>query len=350
MHKLAVIGYGGMGSWHCASIQRELPEFQVKGVYDLRPERMAEAEKAGYYPYASVQEIFQDPEIELVTIATPNDSHKEYALAAMKAGKHVVLEKPAAMCAADYQEIMTASQSAGVLLTTHQNRRWDTDFNIVKRIYDEKPIGDVYMLETRVQGSRQVLHGWRGSAVNGGGMVYDWGVHLIDQLLWMVSSPVVSVYANLFHIFTEEVDDNFKAILRFENGLSALIEVSMNCFILHPRWHVSGNEGTAIVRDWECNGNMTALNSESEMAWEEKIVYTAAGPTRSMAPRPIETTKELELPKVDMHWSDFYKNVFASIEGKETLLVKPEETLRVLQVMDAIFQSEKTGQSVKCRI
>lgn len=86
------------------------------------------------------------------------------------------------------------------------------------------------------------------------------------------------------------------------------------------------------------------------MKWEEKIVYTAAGPTRSMAPRPVETTKEMPLPQVDMHWSDYYRNVMAAIDGKEELIVKPAEVLRVLKVLDAIFESGRTGKSISCRI
>lgn len=347
MRKMAVIGYGGMGSWHCSSIKNELSDIlQVKGVYDIRQERLEAAMKEGLYTYSSIEEILADDEIELVTIATPNDSHKPIAIKALNAGKNVVTEKPATMSAADYEEIIEASLKNGRILTTHQNRRWDRDFNIVKNIYDNKTIGDIYMIESRVQGSRQVLHGWRGSAVNGGGMVYDWGVHLIDQMMWMIKSPVKEVYADLFYIFTDEVDDNFKAILRFENGISALIEVSMNCFILHPRWHISASDGTAVINDWDCNGKMVALNGDSTMAWEEKIVYTAAGPTRSMAPRPIETTREIPLPTVNTHWSDFYKNVFDAIDGKAELVVKPEEILAVLRVMDAIFESGKTGKSI----
>jgi len=350
MYKMAIIGYGGMGSWHAASIREQLPEIKVKGIYDIRPERCEEAKKDGYHIYNTVDEIYNDSEIILVTIATPNDSHKNLAISALKAGKNVILEKPATMTSVDYEDIMKIAKETGKILTTHQNRRWDKDYNIIKRIYNEKSIGNVYMMESRVQGSRQVLHGWRGDKVNGGGMVYDWGVHLIDQYLNMVKSPVISVYADLFYIFTDEVDDNFKAVLRFENGVSALIEVSMNCFILHPRWHVSADKGTAVIDDWDCNGKIVALNSDCEMAWEEKIVYTSAGPTRSMAPRPVETVNEMPLPIAEPQWNDYYKNVFAAIEGREELIVKPSETLRVLKVIDAIFQSGEKKCSISCNI
>ena len=137
---------------------------------------------------------------------------------------------------------------------------------------------------------------------------------------------------------------------RSSSGVSVLLEVSMNCFVLHPRWHVSGSNGTAVINDWDCNGKMVVLADEQNVPWEEKIVYTSAGPTRSMAPRPSETVNELKLPDVNPNWSDFYNNVIDTIEGKAQLIVKPSETLRVLSVMDCIFQSAKEGKSIECNI
>ncbi len=347
---LVIVGYGGMGEWHGYHLMTKVPEVNLKGAYDIREERMEVARKNGIHTYSSYEEVLSDPEVSIVIIATPNNFHKPLAEQAMLSGKDVILEKPATMNAEDFAQLMELSKVTGRLLTSHQNRRWDADYNIVKKIYRERLLGDVYMLENRVQGSRQVLNGWRGVKENGGGMVYDWGVHLIDQYLDMIDSPVTEVYANLFSLYTEEVDDNFKAILRFENKVSALIEVSMNCFILHPRWHVSAENGTAIINDWDLNGKMVALSDDKELVWDEKIVYTSAGPTRSMAPRPPETTTEKPLPQVQVDSADFYRNVLKASNGQEELVVKPEQTLRVLKVMDAIFQSDQLGQSIRCRI
>lgn len=256
--------------------------------------------------------------MDIVLLAIPNNLHRPYAERAMRAGKNVICEKPATLSAQEFRELMAISKETGKTLTVHQNRRWDRDYRMVKEVYDQKPIGDIYMLESRVQGSRQVLNGWRGAKENGGGMVYDWGVHLIDQYLDMIDSPVTQVYAQLFSLYTDEVDDNFKAMLRFENGVSALIEVSMNCFILHPRWHVSGKVGTMVINDWDCNGKMVRLADDGEMEWDEKIVYTSAGPTRSMAPRPVETTRELPLPEVQCDHLDFYRGLCAHLDGKRS--------------------------------
>ncbi len=347
----AIIGCGGMGEWHYHQITDNIPEIQLKGVYDIRPERLEQLRGAGVPVIGSLEEVLNDPAIELVTIATPNNFHAPLAIACMEAGKNVVCEKPVTMNAAELTEVIAAAERCGKVFTVHQNRRWDADFVTIQEIVRSNVIGKPYMIESRVQGSRRVLCGWRGYAENGGGMLLDWGVHLIDQLLWLVDSPVTQVYCQMFALMPGVVvDDNMKLLMRFENGLSALVEVSTNCFILQPRWHMSCEMGTAVIDDWAVNGKMVRLTNEDEMAWEESIVYTEAGPTRTMAPRPPETTETLALPAVKTDLRNFYRNVVKAIREGDELIVKPAEALRVMKVVDACFESQRTGAAVVCRI
>lgn len=349
-YKSAIIGYGGMGNWHHASIKEKIPQIEVKGVWDIRPEVKALAQRNGVMFYSSLDELLNDKELDIVTIATPNNFHKELSISCLRAGKNVVCEKPVTLNSSELEEIIRVAEETGKVFSVHQNRRWDRDFVIVKKILNDGIIGKPYYIESRVQGSRRSLHGWRGHKINGGGMVYDWGVHLIDQLLFLIDSPVVSVDASLYGIFSTEVDDNFKATLKFENGINALVEIATNCFINQPRWHVSCREGTAVVEDWDCNGKIVKLTSAEIMEWADDIVYTSAGPTRTMAPRPAETVTSLALPEVDTDWADYYNNVIAAIEKKAELIVKPCQSLRVMNVIDNIFKSAESGQSIKCRI
>ncbi|MBO5070345.1 MAG: Gfo/Idh/MocA family oxidoreductase [Roseburia sp.] len=351
VHNMAIIGYGGMGGWHHSSIREMVPELRVKGAYDIRQEIQQKISANGLHAYQSVEELLADETVELVTIAVPNNFHKDYAIACLKAGKNVVCEKPVTLNAAELEEIIAVSKEEGKLFTVHQNRRWDRDYRVVKNILESGVIGKPYFIETRVQGSRGSMHGWRGYKENGGGMLYDWGVHLLDQLLDMIPSRVVSVSAHLESVFTEEVDDNVKLMLLFENGVSALMEFSTNCFINHPRWHVSCTEGTAVVENWECDGKIVKLAENAEqMKWEDDIVYTAAGPTRTMAPRPAHTTQVLELPKVDTKWEDYYRNIVGVLEQKEELIVKPEQALRVMKLIDMVFGAVEHGGIATCYI
>ena len=347
---LALIGYGGMAGWHHKSIE-QLSDIEVVGAYDIREEMRQKAQENGIKAYESVEALLADPQVDIVTVAVPNNFHKDYAITCLRAGKHVVCEKPVTMNAAELEEIIAVSKETGKLFTVHHNRSWDKDYCIIKNILNSGVIGKPYFIESRVQGSRGAMHGWRGYKMNGGGMLLDWGVHLLDQLMDLIKSPVVSISAHLESVFTPEVDDNVKLMLRFENNVSALMEFSTNCFINHPRWHISCTDGTAVVDDWECHGKIVKLaENADEMAWEDDIVYTAAGPTRTMAPRPAHTTQVLDLPEENPDWSEFYQNVMQVLENGAELIVKPEQCLRVMKVIDAIFACGEHGGTVQCRI
>ena len=350
-HKIAIIGYGGMGSYHIRRIKQEIECLEVVGVYDLQEERRQLAQEKGLIAYESLEALLADSQTDLVLVATPNDYHKDLSIKALRSGKNVVCEKPVTLNAAELEEIIAVSRETGKVFTVHQNRRWDKDFAIVKNVVESKAIGTPYVFESRVQGSKRVLSGWRGVKRNGGGMLLDWGVHMLDQIMWLIKSPVVSVYAELFEIYSNEVDDNCRLHIHFANGMVAMIQVDTNCFINQARWHVMFTDGTLIINDWSCSGKMIRLLDNKELEWTNEIVYTEAGPTRTMAPRPRETTEELPIPEVVSNWSDFYNNVCSVIEDRNNeLIVKPEEALRVMKVIDALFESAKNKSSVECNI
>lgn len=348
MYRIGIIGYGGMGEYHAEKLQG-MEDFEVASVYDINPERVAKAQKDGLHGANSLEDFLQDESFGTVLIAVPNNFHKSLSIASLEAGKNVICEKPVMMNAADLEDVIAVSLRVGKLFSVHQNRRWDKDFLIVKKMLDDNLLGTPFYIESRVQGSKGIPGDWRCVPEAGGGMLYDWGVHLIDQILWMVDSPVTQVYAHLLSVKFPEVDDNFKLLLRFANGLSALVEVDTYTFIQLPRWHLSGDRGTAQVDSFACDGRMVHAKS-SEMHWEQGIVYTEAGPTRTMAPRPKESVEESPLPQVECDSRDYYRNFRDADQGSTQLIVRPEQALRVMRVIDAAFLSEKTGQCIQVEI
>jgi predicted dehydrogenase len=347
---MAIIGYGGMAGYHHNLVSKNFPQLEIAGIYDVREEAIKKAQEKGLKVYGSAEQIYADKAIELVLIATPNDVHKSYSIACLQAGKHVICEKPVTLNAGELEEIIARAKTSGKFFTVHQNRRWDRDFLMVKKIFAEGILNDPYVIESRVQGSRQSLHGWRGWKQNGGGMVLDWGVHLIDQMLNFIPHKVVSVNAILHQVFSPEVDDNFTASFRFENGLHYIVNIGMNSFIVQPRWHISASDGTAIIENWDCKGKIVKLADAKNMEWAEDIVYTAAGPTRSMAPRPKETTVELELPTVTSTGFEYYQNIVDSLDGKAEPIVKPDQALRVMKIIDLVFLSDKEKHGIACSL
>ncbi len=341
---LGIVGFGGMGNWHRELIE-SIDGLEVAGIYDIKDSRVEYAKECGIKAYKSLEELLSDDRIDIVLVATPNDLHNPIAIKAMKAGKNVVSEKPVTLNSKDLQEMIDASKETGKLFTVHQNRRWDEDFLTMKKIYDERRLGEVFRIESRVQGSRGIPGDWRQEKEHGGGMVLDWGVHLLDQILLMMgNTPLKTIYATETHITNQLVDDGFTAELRFENGVEVLVEVGTNNFVTLPRWYMLGLNGTAVIEDWSLKGQIVSAVGKNE---EDVVpVRTAAGLTKTMAPRREDTIQKQELPIVKSDIRDFYRNVMKAIEKKEEPKIKLPEVMRVMKLMEAIFESAREHKVV----
>ena len=160
----------------------------------------------------------------------------------MRAGKNVISEKPVTLCSEDLEEMIAVSNETGMLFTVHQNRRWDNDYRTIKNIYDKGELGRVHAIDSKVYGSRGIPGDWRREKQHGGGMVLDWGVHLLDQILMLnENKKMISVYATVTNVTNDEVDDGFRAVIKFEDGPECLVEVFTNNFIEAPRWYMAGD-------------------------------------------------------------------------------------------------------------
>ncbi len=352
IYKAALIGYGGMAGNHEKVMRVDYERMKLKGIYDIREERGQVAKEQGYYVYSSREEVLSDPEIDVVIVAATNEVHKEIVIDALRAGKHVICEKPVTMSSAELEEIMEVSKECPGVFTIDQNRRTNKDFVLMRRKVEEGLIGKPYVIESRVEGSRGVPAGWRTLPKQGGGMMLDWGVHLIDQLMYMYDDKVVDVYCKMFSIHYPEVDDNFRLTMTFESGLVAHIEVSTNNYITHPRWYVLGEDGTLQIDDWGCEGKIVRCK-DKENIWGEQIVMTKAGPTKTMAPRSPESTDVIELSEpegVIDNLTVVYNQLLDAVEGKAELTIKPEQALRVMKVMEAAFESHKKSEVIKVNI
>jgi predicted dehydrogenase len=341
---LGIIGFGGMGKWHAKNAPRAGVE--IAAVCDIVEERWKEAEAEGHKLYKSADALLADPNVNTVVLTVPNYLHREMCLKAAAAGKNVITEKPAALGVVELDEMEAACKKAGVFFTAHQNRRWDKDMLIVKKAYDEGLLGRIFTIESKLHSGNGYMHEWHIYKKYGGGMIYDWGVHLIDQILFMLSGVTVkSLYADVKSVLHEEVDDYFKIIMKMSNGITVHIELSTYILEYQPRWLVAGDKGTLIVKNFGCEGNIYRTGQTLEKL-PPQITETVAGPTRQFAPVPPGGIVTEPLPEITSDWVDFYKNVAAVLAGREESRIKIPEVRRVLEVMEAVWQSAETGQAV----
>lgn len=343
--KVAVVGYGGMGGWHTEKLLKS-DVAELAGIYDIRRERNELAESRGIHAYGSLRELLQDSEVELVTVAVPNDAHEDVVIKALNAGKNVICEKPVALSLESLNRMIEAAEKNHVHFSTHQNRRWDVDYLAMKQVHDSGELGKVINIESRIHGSRGIPSDWRGEKVHGGGMLYDWGIHLIDQMLMIFGfENVESVYCICDHITNQEVDDGFRLDLNFKNGQRATVEVGTYNFIAMPRFYMRAEKGSALITDWREEAQVVKCTHWHES--EVLPVETAAGLTKTMAPRDGITTETYRVPKPQSDVHDYYRNFIATIRGEATQCVTYDQMRTDLRVILAAFESAKEGKIVK---
>nr|WP_300885758.1 Gfo/Idh/MocA family oxidoreductase [uncultured Schaedlerella sp.] len=341
--KLGIVGFGFMG--HCdADMMNTFDEIDLVAVADTNPDQLKDAPE-GVETYANIDEMLANADINVVMVSTPNPSHPEMVKKAAAAKKHVICEKPAAMSIAEYDEMVAACKDNGVLFTVHQQRRWDKDYRIMKEVYDKNLVGDMYIIKSQLYGVNGNMHDWHIYPEMGGGMLYDWGVHLIDQMLDMVKSEVVSLYADVQNVINENVDDYFKIILKFKNGVTA--EIELGTYYLTPKraWFIGGKKGSAIIDGFGGEGKIVRTAHLLENV-PGKITMTAAGPTRSFGPPEPGLLSEEPLPEVNVAHRNYFEHFLKAFNGEEEIIVKPEQVRRVLRLMDAVRESAKTGKSI----
>lgn len=341
--KLGIVGFGFMG--HCdADMMATFDDIDLAAVADTNPDQLKDAPD-GVQTYLNIDDMLACADINVVMVSTPNPSHLEMVKKAAEAKKHIICEKPAAMSVKEFDEMTAVCAEHGVLFTVHQQRRWDKDYRIMKEVYDQALVGDVYIIKSQLYGINGNMHDWHVYPEMGGGMLYDWGVHLIDQMLDMVRAPITSLYADVRNVINEKVDDYFKIIMKFGNGITA--EIELGTYYLTPKraWFIGGNSGSAIIDGFGGDGKIVRTARLLENV-PGKITMSAAGPTRSFGPPEPGILLEEPLPEVDVDHRNYFEHFLKALNKEEEIIVKPEQVRRVLGVMDAVRESAKTGKAI----
>lgn len=351
--KFGVIGYGFIGRRHVDTL-KSFEEADCVAVCDINPLRRKEVKEK--YPdmdiYEDAAEMLKREDMDGVIISANNNQHKKLVLMAAKAGKQILVEKPAALSVAEFDEMVAAAEENHVTLTVHQQRRFDKDYRSVKECYDKKLVGDIYLIKSALYGYNGNMHDWHVYKSEGGGMLYDWGVHLIDQILDMVDSRLVSVYADVRNVINKEVDDYFKILLRFENKVTA--EIELGTYYLSDQkdwferhWYVGGNKGSMYADKFDPVGKIVKTTRLLENVNEDQDKSAKSyGPTRSFGVPEEGLIVTEEIPHVVCEQRDYFTEYFKALDGKRDFLVKPEQVRRVLRVMELCRESAEQMKSM----
>jgi predicted dehydrogenase len=335
--RVGLVGYGLAGRVFHAPLIHANPNLSLAWIVQRTGNDAAER-----YPQAKIlretQALLDNPEVDLVVVATPNESHFPISSQAMRAGKHVVVDKPFAITTKDADELIAIARQTGRLLSVFQNRRWDGDFLTVQKILKERHVGGLAEFESRFDRFRPALKpgAWREKPLPGSGVLYDLGPHLIDQALMLFGKPR-GIYAEIRRQRQgAQADDNFQVHLQYPNVKVVLRSASLVCEP-SPRFVLNGNEGSYVK--FGLDPQEEALKQGGSPAQPD----WGADPetdwgTLSRCDGELRRSKYPTLPGC---YQDYYENVFRAIRGTEELAVTAEDGRDVIRLIELAMQSSE---------
>ncbi|MCC7492253.1 MAG: Gfo/Idh/MocA family oxidoreductase [Fimbriimonadaceae bacterium] len=246
--RVGIVGVGRAGwGMHRGELDAQ-GGFQIVAACDRIAERAERlAAERGARAYTDYRDLVADPAVDLVVTATRSDTHAAINIAALEAGKHVIAEKPFATSVAQAdQQIAVAARSAGRLLV-RQNRRWDPAWLHIKEILSAGLLGEIQQVRLyRHNYSRRA--DWQTLKAFSGGLLNNWGPHIIDHALLILQSPIVSLWSDLRNVAAAgDAEDSFKICLRGANGRLADLEVTGGMALGAPCWQLYGSQGALEV-------------------------------------------------------------------------------------------------------
>jgi predicted dehydrogenase len=254
---MGIVGFGRIVELVHLPLIKKLPVFDVRGIYDMTPERRNLAEKRGLPAYDSLDRLLEE-RLDAVLIATPPSSHFELAREVLQRGLHVMIEKPVTRTAVEAEELLALEDRMGKPVSVFHNRRFDPDYQLVRHALSEGIMGDVLFVERRHHmfgsgasfGVKSFRPAWRNESKYGGGALLDWGVHLIDQLLWLGLGDydrVLSACVAALRWRQGDVEDFAQAHLKLRNGIQLHFEVNFGSHASPPLWIAGGEKATLQV-------------------------------------------------------------------------------------------------------
>jgi UDP-N-acetyl-2-amino-2-deoxyglucuronate dehydrogenase len=340
--KFGIIGTGTIGRFHAQAI-RAMDGGTLHSVYNHRAEKAeALAAEFGVGWFSDLAEFLADPELEIVTIATPSGAHLDPTVAALTAGKHVICEKPLEITTERIDRMSATALASGRTLAAILNRRFNPAMAAFKAAADGGRFGRMVSASCYVKWFRDQAYydsaQWRGTlALDGGGALMNQAIHNIDALLHL-AGPVVSVQANTACLGHEriEVEDMAVAIVEFENGARGVIEGSTCSWSKdgHPgRVQICGTEGSVFLAD------------ETFEVWDFKTERPEDAGIRENLMRGIQPTMGANDPKAIQfyqHQRNFEEVVTAIREGREPS-TSAREARKAVALIEAIYQSAADG-------
>ncbi len=338
--RVGILGYGAIGHEHARAFL-EVPGYTFAGVCDRSPDRVAHARllEPDLVEFTDGAALLASDDVDLVVVSTPPDTHAAWALAALDAGKHVLLEKPMALTTAECDAVLGRAREVGRTAVVYQNRRWDPDYLVLRDVVRSGALGEVFHLESFVGGYGHPCNYWHSDATVSGGAIFDWGSHFIDQIVELMPRTVASVTANnhkrVWHDVTNA--DHARVTIRFTDGTEAEFTHSDIAAAPKPKWYVLGTEG-AVVGSWRTE-RIVGRNGVGILT--EDVLAPAESPATLDLHHADGSVTRLAVPPAPEH--AFHRELADHLLDGFTMTVEPARSRDVVAIMEAAETSARDG-------
>jgi predicted dehydrogenase len=342
--KVGLASFGMSGKVFHAPLIKSHPGFLLKSVVER-----SKNESQKVYPEVQVvrsfEELLRDQTIDLVVVNTPDNTHATFAMKALEAGKHVIVEKPFTQTISEGEKLIEFAHKKNLLLSVFQNRRWDGDFLTVKEIISKGLLGRLVEFESHFDRYRNFIQAntWKEEPSSGTGTLYNLGSHMIDQAIVLFGMPE-AVYADLRILRTGgKIDDSYDLKLYYPN-----IKVTLKgCYLAREagaRYMLNGTLGSYVKygldpQEDDLKNGISLLNANWGKEPEEKWGLLNTDIDTLHFYGKIETKPG--------NYMAYYNNIYNAITQNEPLQVKAEEALNVIKIINSAISSSTEKMLVK---
>jgi len=341
----AILSYGMSGEVFHAPLFMAHTGFNLSTVV----QRKSDTSKH-HYPSVNVvrtvEEAIANPEVELIIVNTTNETHFPFALQALEAGKHVVVEKPFTVNIKEADELIEFARQKGKILTAFQNRRWDGEYLTLKKVIQENLVGRIVELEAHYDRYRNYIEAntWKEENGIGKGIVYNLGSHMLDQVLDLFGMPTEIDARIGIQRTGGKVDDYYDIRLQYGHH-HVIVKSSYLVREQGPRYILHGTDGSFIA---------SSGIDPQEQALKEKKNPLAPG----WGTQPKENWSKINSSWNGLHvegsietlpgnYLGFYQNLYEVIRERKPLAVKPEQARDVIRLIEAAYESNRLRKAVK---
>ena len=341
--RVGLVGYGHAGKTFHAPLISAVPALALAAVAS-RDAAKVHADWPGVDVHADPLEMLARPDLELIVVATPNDTHHPLAAAALRAGRHVCVDKPFTVTLAQARELRDLAQAAGRVLSVFHNRRWDADFLTVRRLLREGTLGRVVEVESRFDRFRpEVKARWREGVGPGSGLWYDLGPHLLDQALQLFGPPQAIALDRAPLRDGAVADDWFRATLRYER-LRVLLHAG-TLVASGPRFALHGTRGTIVKQGLDAQED--ALKAGARPSWPATPDWGVdPGAAFRVAPRADGTLAREPLALERGDYTAYYAALADAIGGAGPNPVTADEAIEVMALIEAGIESDRQRREI----